>query len=134
MRSDELHADAGRLKTHSAYGPAPYDGTWSEIGPAAENTPFFSSGTTYHGAFSVRPREGAYWPLAHPYIAAKLSSLDGASLASVQAAFGAATNIFMTKTPDQIGRNGRLANPCKHLAAALDAFDDGAVGPGHCSE
>lgn len=124
----------GYWKNHSAYGPAPYDATWSLLEPAQENTPFFLSGTTYHGAFSVRPREGAYWQLAHQYIAAKLNSLDGASLASVQASFDAATNIFMTKTPAQIGKNGPAANECKQLAAALDAFNNGAVGPGHCSE
>lgn len=124
----------GYWKTHSAYGPAPYDATWALLLPSQENTPFFGSGTTYHGAFSVKPSQGAYWQLAHQYIAAKLNSLDGASLGSVQASFDAATNIFMTKTPEQIGKTGPLANQCKQLAAALDAFNNGAVGPGHCSE
>ena len=41
----------GYWKTHSDYGPAPYDETWAEIGgeipPCEENTPFFNSGKSY---------------------------------------------------------------------------------------
>jgi hypothetical protein len=124
----------GYWKTHSAYGPAPYDATWALLEPGQENTPFFSSGVSYYEAFQIRPREGAYWTLAHQYIAAKLNGLNGASLASVQSSFDQATAIFQEKTPSQIGKNGPLANQCKQLAAALDAFNNGAVGPGHCSE
>jgi hypothetical protein len=34
----------GYWKTHSRKGPAPYDDTWAELGPAQEATPFFKSG------------------------------------------------------------------------------------------
>ena len=123
----------GYWKTHSVYGPAPYDSAWSLL-PQAEATPFFSSGTTWFGVYAVRPRDGAYWQLAHQYVAAKLNSLTGTSLASVQAAFDAATTLFSTKTPADIGKNGPAANQAKSLASALEAFNSGAVGPGHCSE
>lgn len=123
----------GYWKTHSAYGPAPYDATWALL-PGAENTTFFLSGTTWHGVYAVRPREGAYWQLAHQYVAAKLNSLNGTSLASVQASFDQATALLQAKTPAEIGKNGPSANTAKQLAAALDAFNTGAVGPGHCSE
>jgi hypothetical protein len=123
----------GYWKTHSAFGPAPYDATWALL-PGAETTPFFLSGTTWHGVYAVRPRDGAYWQLAHQYVAAKLNSLNGTSLASVQASFDAATVLFQTKTPSDIGKNGPAANQAKALASALEAFNSGAVGPGHCSE
>jgi hypothetical protein len=123
----------GYWKTHSAYGPAPYDATWALL-PGAENTPFFLSGTTWYGVYAVRPRDGAYWQLAHQYVAAKLNSLNGTSLASVQASFDAATALFSAKTPAEVGKNGPAANQAKALASALEAFNSGAVGPGHCSE
>ena len=34
----------GYWKTHSRYGPAPYDTTWAKVG---EDTPFYLSGQSY---------------------------------------------------------------------------------------
>lgn len=123
----------GYWKTHSAYGPAPYDAAWALLS-GGENTPFFLSGTTYHGVYAMKPSDGAYWSLAHQYVAAKLNALNGASTASVQASFDAATAFLEARTPAEVGKHGPLANECKQLASALDAFNRGAVGPGHCSE
>lgn len=124
----------GYWKTHSSHGPAPYDDTWTSIEPSGESTTFFLSGMSWFGVYSIVPRDGAYWQLAHQYVAAKLNSLNGTSLASVQASFDAATAFLTAHTPAQVGKNGPLANQAKQLAAALDAFNSGRVGPGHCSE
>ena len=66
----------GYWKTHSKYGPAPYDATWAEIG---EDTPFFASGKTWYDALWTEPKGGeAYYILAHAYIAAALNFKNGA--------------------------------------------------------
>jgi len=68
----------GYWKTHSAYGPAPYDPTWALIG---EDTPFFLSGISYYEALWTEPKGGnAYYILAPAYIAARLNVLNGASI------------------------------------------------------
>ena len=68
----------GYWKTHSKYGPAPYDATWALIG---EDTTFFSSGKTWHQAIDTSSAGGnAYYILAHQYIAAKLNLAGGGEL------------------------------------------------------
>jgi hypothetical protein len=66
----------GYWKTHSSYGPAPYDDTWAQIG---EDTIFFLSGQSYYDVLWTNPEGNAYYILAHAYIAAQLNLLNGAS-------------------------------------------------------
>ncbi|MFN0214414.1 MAG: T9SS type A sorting domain-containing protein [Saprospiraceae bacterium] len=125
----------GYWKTHSIYGPAPYDNTWAEIG---EDTPFFLSGKSWYGAAWTPPAGNAYYILAHQYIAAQLNFLNGADIpAAVQAAFNAATTLFNTYTPAQIaamGGNNPIRKQFVNLAKILDNYNNGITGPGHCSE
>jgi hypothetical protein len=125
----------GYWKTHSKYGPAPYDATWAEIG---EDTLFFLSGKTYYEVLWTAPAGNAYYILAPQYVAAMLNMLNGASVPSeVQAAFDEATVLFETYTPAQIAAlKGKAGNELRsqfiRLAELLDKYNNGQIGPGHC--
>jgi len=124
----------GYWKTHSIYGPAPYDDTWALIG---EDTPFFMSGKSYYQALWTAPAGNAYYILAHAYIAAELNFLNGASSTlDVDAAFDAATALFETYTPAQIADKANKTVRAQFIALAeiLDDYNNGLYGPGHCSE
>lgn len=128
----------GYWKTHSVYGPAPYDDTWALLG---EDTLFFLSGQSYHEVLWTNPKGGnAYYILAHAYIATKLNQFNGASIPpSVLAAFNEATALFATYTPEQIagmkGKSGKVTRAkFIELATTLDDYNNGLTGPGHCSE
>jgi len=129
----------GYWKTHSTFGPAPYDDTWALLLPSGENSPFFFSGVTYYQALWTSPQGNAYWILAHAYIAAKLNQLNGADFTAAQAAFNSATLLFSnpTYTPAFIG-SLRGNNPIRQsfiaYATILDDYNNGLIGPGHCSE
>jgi len=124
----------GYWKTHSLHGPAPYDDAWLNIGPAGADTTFFLSGKTYYEVLWTSPAGNVYYILAQQYIAAKLNILNGASSTpQVDAAIAFAENFFATKTPTssltRAQRNAVLAN-----ATILDNYNNGLIGPGHCSE
>jgi len=130
----------GYWKTHSQYGPAPYDDTWAALS-AGTDTPFFLSEQTYYEVLWTAPAGGnAYYILAHAYIAAQLNRLNGASMPEdVLAALNAATALFEAYTPDAVaefkGRTGREERQeFIRLAEILDAYNNGLIGPGHCSE
>lgn len=127
----------GYWKTHSNYGPAPYDETWGLID---EDTTFFDSGQSYYEVFWTHPKKGnAYYQLAHQYIAAKLNMLNGADPSDAQAAFNSATVLFddPSHTPSYIGGlkgNNSILKDFIDLAGILGKYNEGLIGPGHCSE
>lgn len=129
----------GYWRTHSEFGPAPYDDTWTLLSTGA-STPFFLSGKTYYQVLWTAPAGNVYYNLAHQYIAAQLNTLNGATMpANVQSAFNEATTLFNTYTPAQIaalkGKGGNeLRAKFVELAGILGAFNEGAIGPGHCDE
>ena len=127
----------GYWKTHSAFGPAPFDDTWDQLAND-ENTPFFSSGKTYYQALWTAPSGNAYYILAHAYIAAQLNQLNGASIpTNVLTAFNSATTLFGTYSPAQVAAlrgNSPIRAQFISLAGILDAYNNGITGPGHCSE
>ncbi|MDZ7377592.1 MAG: hypothetical protein ONB13_13365 [candidate division KSB1 bacterium] len=126
---------AGYWKTHSQQGPAPYDDAWALLGPLQEKTIFFLSGQTYYQVLWTPPAGGnAYYILAHQYIAAKLNMLNGASSTpEVDAAMAWATNFFNTYKPsDKLSKI--VSNQAKSYADLLDQYNNGLIGPGHCSE
>lgn len=131
----------GYWKTHSRFGPAPYDDTWALLEDAAEYTIFFKSNQTYYDVLWTNPKGGnAYYILAHAYIAAELNVLNGASMPDdVLEAFNAATGIFEKYTPDDIasmkGKTGKnIRAYIIDLATILDDYNNGYYGPGHCTE
>lgn len=114
----------GYWKTHSLAGPAPYDAGWQKVGPLEHNTPFYSSGKTWLGLWNTPPKKGnVYIQLAHQYMAAKLNVLNGAGApANVLSAITTAETYFSTGTGNITG-----------LASLLDDYNNGLIGPGHCS-
>jgi hypothetical protein len=124
----------GYWKTHSSYGPAPYDNTWAQL-PLGANTPFFSSGQTYIQVLWTPPKGNAYYILARAYIAAELNRINGADFTAASVAFTDATALFTSYVPaDLAGVKGRLRNRFVKLGTVLDDYNNGLIGPGHCSE
>jgi hypothetical protein len=118
----------GYWKTHSSFGPAPYDSTWALIG---ENTAFYLSGKSWYGALWTAPQGNAYYILAHAYIAARLNQLNGADVSVISSQMASATTFFESVTPttplSKTARQQVLA-----WATALDNYNNGLIGPGHC--
>jgi len=80
------------------------------------------------------PQGSAYYILAHAYIAAQLNILNGASTTpAVDSAMAAAHVFFSSYTP-----NSLLTKPIRNsviaLATTLDNYNNGLIGPGHCTE
>lgn len=128
----------GYWKTHSEFGPAPYDNTWAQL-PNGASTTFFLSGKTWFQVFWTPPAGGnVYYQLAHQYMAAVLNKLNGASSTSaVDAAIASATTFFNTYTPAQAGafaKSSAARSSALALASTLGSYNEGAIGPGHCDE
>ena len=123
----------GYWKTHSAYGPAPYDSTWEMLG---EDSTFFLSDKTNYEVMWTSPSGGnAYYMLAHFYIAVQLNILTGADPGDVQEAFDDATDLFDMYTPEDIGAlhgNDSLRQQFISLKGILGQYNDGEIGPGTC--
>jgi hypothetical protein len=121
----------GYWKTHSEYGPAPYDETWALLSNGA-NTAFFGSGQTWYDVLWTPPAKGnPYYILAHAYIAAKLNILNGASTTSdINDALSWAEAWFGANSPGSYANRQAALN----RATILDNYNNGLIGPGHCSE
>jgi len=121
----------GYWKTHSRYGPAPYDDTWALVG---ENTPFFLSGKSWYQVLWTPPAGNAYYILSFQYVAAKLNILNGAaSTPAVDAALAWAENFFNTYTPASSLSKSLRAQVISYAGVLAD-YNSGLTGPGHCSE
>jgi hypothetical protein len=125
----------GYWKTHSKYGPAPYDDAWALLTPNGEDTIFYLSGQSYYNVLWTNPRGGnAYYILAHQYIAAVLNRLNGASSnATVNGALSWAATFFNTYTPG-FTLSKTVRNTALNNAFILDQYNNGFTGPGHCSD
>ena len=131
----------GYWKTHSIYGPAPSDPDWYKIGDfdkdgisEGPDEAFFLSGQTWYEVFWTAPAGNAYYNLAHQYMAARLNIANGASFpTSVNSALNSASNFFRTKTPTSALTKTQRTQALK-WADTLDQYNNGLIGPGHCSE
>lgn len=124
----------GYWKTHSEFGPAPYDDTWMQLSNGA-STLFFSSGQTWYQVFWTSPAGNAYYNLAHQYMAAYLSILNGASsTAAVDAAIAGAEALFAAQGAGDTTLTRAERTLALGYASTLDQFNNGLIGPGHCSE
>jgi hypothetical protein len=125
----------GYWKTHSTYGPAPYDPTWEMLG---EDSTFFLSNKSNYGVMWTPPSGGnAYYILAHQYIATTLNFLAGADPGEVQDEFDDATDLFDMYTPEYIGSlkgNDPVRQEFLMLSEILDDYNNGIIGPGKCQE
>jgi hypothetical protein len=126
----------GYWKTHSSYGPAPDDDTWALL-PQGADTAFFLSGKSYYQVLWTAPLGNAYYVLAHAFIAARLNGLNGADLGAVAGEMQSAQSVFEAYTPAIVGslkKSSALRAYIISLATTLDAYNNGLIGPGHCSE
>lgn len=122
----------GYWKTHSKYGPAPYDDTWA-AGGFNEDTTFYLSGKTYYEVLNTPPKGGnAYYILAHAFIAAELNVRAGATAPGGTTLADAAA-LFGTFTPTSTLSAAERAQFIS-LAGILDDYNNGEIGPGHCGD
>jgi hypothetical protein len=125
----------GYWKTHSDRGPAPYDDAWLNLGSLQEDTPFFKTGQSWYTVFWTPPAGNAFYNLAHQYMAAKLNILNGASSTSaVNAAITGAETLFNAQGVNDTTLTASERRTALTLAATLDQYNNGLIGPGHCSE
>lgn len=127
----------GYWKTHSSFGPAPYDSRWiTTATPLGASTLFFNTGKTWYQIYQLPPAGGnGFLQLAHQYMAAKLNILNGASsTAAVDAAILYAETYFAGKAAGVTSEsNNALNNTLKTKAGILGAYNEGTTGPGHCN-
>ncbi|MDQ3494352.1 MAG: hypothetical protein M3485_02170 [Pseudomonadota bacterium] len=132
----------GYWKTHVNYAPKPQfsrkrDATWDLIDGAAsanEDASFFGSGASYIKVMWTAPKGNAYYNLAHQYIAAKLNVLAGASDAAVATDLAAAEALFSAHAPgSNYWKNKSNSQNVIAMAGRLAAYNEGSIGPGHCS-
>jgi hypothetical protein len=125
----------GYWKTHSKYGPAPYDSTWDL--KDGGDAPFFETGYSYYEMLWTDSNGGnAYIILAHAYIAAELNVSNGASIPNevIEAWEQAGELLVMYQGDMSIPKNSPDRAVAIQLAEILDDYNNGLIGPGHCSE
>lgn len=122
----------GYWKTHSEYGPAPYDDTWALL-PDGADTPFFNSGLSYYETLWTPSKGGNAWIiLARAYIAAELNVLNGASIPDdVAEKWLLAQDYLGIYGPDNAPKKSNRVVIIQ-LAEALDAYNNGLSGVPHC--
>ncbi len=134
----------GYWKTHVVYSAKPQfakkrDKTWNLIdgaGTLNEAAPFYLSGKSYIQVMWTAPKGNAYYQLAHQYIAAKLNTLAGAAttpqvasaIAQAEAMFAAHGSPSDAWWSNKTNRSNAIA-----LAGILGSYNEGDIGPGHCS-
>jgi len=125
----------GYWKTHSEYGPAPYDATWALL-PDGADTAFYLSGQSYYDVLWTAPKGNVYYILAHQFIAAGLNQLNEASIPTAAlAAYQDATVLFGAYTPAQVKKlRGDARDQFVELSGVLDDYNNGLIGPGHCDD
>jgi len=123
----------GYWRTHSQFGPAPFDETWSELEDGA-NTQFFESPFTYHGILWEPVRGNAYIILGQQYIASELNILSGASMpAGVVDAFAEAQALLEEHAIEaKIDKDNPDRDRAIDLARILDEYNNGFAEPGSC--
>ena len=151
----------GYWKTHSEFGPAPYDDNWGNVtgtaapncsdgdpdsngggvGASVEFDDFFGTGVVgqpvcYHDIFWTAPKGGNSWyQLAHQYIAAKLNVLNGAGTTpAVDAALAAAGPLLASYSNKKIPKKSDDEGFARDYARTLTQYNEGDIGPGHCDD
>jgi hypothetical protein len=86
------------------------------------------------GAEDAVVGRNAYYILAHQYIAAKLNLADGASSTpAVSSALSWADGFFVAKTPVSTLSKALRAQVIANAETLAD-YNEGDIGPGHCSD
>ena len=103
--------------------------TWGD----REDHMFYTSGMTVFTALTTPPKGNHYYILSHAYIAAKFNELNASVPAEVSAALDWAFNFFMSYSSNE-DFDKDLRNQLTYYADILDQYNNGLIGPGHCSE
>ena len=135
----------GFWKTHSMQGPASYYEAWKNIGDwdmdkeeesNEEESLVYEDenyGDSWLEIFWTPPKKGNVWyQLAHQWMAAKLNILNGANPGDVDDIMQDAYDWLV----DEEGKlvKGKNAGKAKEWAQILGAYNEGEIGPGHCSD
>jgi hypothetical protein len=132
----------GYWKTHSVYGPAKHtDATWTAASGSSWDTGFnqdslfYSSGQSYYSVLWTAPKGGnAYYILAHQYIAALLNIRSGAATTpAVVTALNFAQTFFTSNSPTT-NLSKTVRQDAVSAAGTLGSYNEGLIGPGHCSQ
>ncbi|HEU4560487.1 MAG TPA: hypothetical protein VFS20_21735 [Longimicrobium sp.] len=125
----------GYWKNHADPSQKRFDSVWNNL-PNGGATAFYHSGKSWLGVFNTPPAGNAYYTLAHQFMAARLNVLGGAATTpAVDAAMNAAHGFFSNpaNVPSVKLSNAVKATLTGH-AGMLASYNEGATGPGHCSE
>jgi hypothetical protein len=150
----------GYWKTHSEFGPAPYDDAWGDVtgtgagscgsaGPPSINPDgdgagtgasvafdaFFGTAVTnmcYFDVFWTPPKGGNPWyMLAHQYIAAQMNKLNGADASLVQSYLDEAAALLAQYDNNQkIPKKSPDGERAKELAGFLASYNEGTYPGG----
>lgn len=121
----------GYWKTHSTYGPASKpDATWDLVG--GPDAPFYVSGQSWYEVFWTPSQGDALYILAHQFMAATLNQLNGADTSAITTELAEAEAILTGAAPGDL--KGKAGAKAKSLAQILDDYNNGLIGPGHCSD
>lgn len=120
----------GYWKTHSSFGPAPYDPTWGGL----QYSNFYLSPYTWYSVMWVSPGGNPYYQLSFQYVAAYLNQVKGAAgTPEVNGALAWAHTFFSTYAPNA-NFSKALKNQIIYYAGILGNYNAGYIGPGHCGE
>jgi hypothetical protein len=124
----------GDWKSHSEYGPAPYDDTWALL-PDGADTMFFNSGLTWYEVFWTAPAGDFYFNLAHQYMAAQLNLLNGSMAPGpVDTAIANAEALFNAQGAGDTTLNAMEKRKAGRWHTTIGNYNEGITGPGHCDE
>jgi hypothetical protein len=102
-------------------------------GPTTRGTAF-DGGASYESVLNTPPKGNVYYILAHQYIAALLNIEGGASSSDITQELSDAADYFADATVASPLPAGWTKEEVTALAAALDDFNNGVTGPGHCDD
>lgn len=124
----DCNRTADYWKTHSKYGPQPYDKTWAAVG---EDHAFFLTGKTWYQMFLL-PVEGTdrYVALAHQFMAAFLNHLAHGNDAVPAAALADATTLLQTYQLGTVPSHAWAQFDA--VTATLRSYNEGRLGVGAC--
>ena len=106
--------------------------TWP-AGDIQRNTAF-DGGASHETILNTPPKGNVYYILAHQYITALLNIQGGASSDDITGALGDAADYFAAASPANPLPGGFTKDEVTALAATLDEYNNGLIGPGHCDD
>jgi hypothetical protein len=141
----------GYWKTHNAsfHGGAPLDDNWNNVTPSKELSGFFTTSNSFpilgpntppfswFDVFWTAPKGNAYYILSQQYMAAKLNYLNNAGQVAIVTSTIASAETFFSgagNTPTNWTNGTTTKSDLITWAGILGSYNEGTIGPGHCSE